>query len=92
MLNVSAAYLRPGFAFGGSCLPKDVRSFLALAGRQGVPTPFLSQLLPGNAAVIERAYAAIARQGRQRVACSAWPSSRAPTICANRPSCSWPNG
>jgi GDP-mannose 6-dehydrogenase len=67
VLNVSPAYLRPGFAFGGSCLPKDVRSFLAIAGRQGVPVPLLSQLLPSNAAVVERTYAAIARQGRQRV-------------------------
>ena len=67
VLNVSPVYLRPGFAFGGSCLPKDVRSFLAIAGQHGVPVPFLSQLLPSNAAVVERTYAAIARQGRQRV-------------------------
>jgi GDP-mannose 6-dehydrogenase len=67
VLNVSAAYLRPGFAFGGSCLPKDVRSFLAIAGQHGVPVPVLSQLLPSNAAVVERTYAAIARHGRQRV-------------------------
>ena len=67
VLNVSPAYLRPGFAFGGSCLPKDVRSFLAIAGQHGTPVPFLSQLLPSNTAVIERTYEAIARHGRQRV-------------------------
>ena len=67
VLNVSAAYLRPGFAFGGSCLPKDIRSFLALAGARDVATPFLDQVLPSNQAVVERAYAAIARHGRQRV-------------------------
>jgi GDP-mannose 6-dehydrogenase len=67
VLNVSPAYLRPGFAFGGSCLPKDVRSFLALAEQKSVPAPFLGRILPSNTAVIERAFAAIARHGRQRV-------------------------
>jgi GDP-mannose 6-dehydrogenase len=67
VLNVSPAYLRPGFAFGGSCLPKDVRSFLAIAGQHGIPAPFLSQLMPSNAAIIERSYEEIARRGRQRV-------------------------
>lgn len=67
VLNVSPAYLKPGFAFGGSCLPKDVRSFLALADQRNVAAPFLKQVLPGNAAIIERAYEAIARHGRQPV-------------------------
>ncbi len=67
VLNVSAAYLRPGFAFGGSCLPKDIRSFLALGAARNVATPFLDQVLPSNQAVVERAYAAIARHGRQLV-------------------------
>ncbi|MBV8913744.1 MAG: GDP-mannose dehydrogenase, partial [Acetobacteraceae bacterium] len=55
-------------AFGGSCLPKDMRSLLALADQANVPTPFLSQVLPSNQAVIERTYEAIAKHGRQRVA------------------------
>jgi GDP-mannose 6-dehydrogenase len=67
-LNISSAYLRPGFAFGGSCLPKDVRSFLALAAARGVPAPLLGQILPSNTAVIERALGEILRHGRQRVA------------------------
>jgi GDP-mannose 6-dehydrogenase len=67
VLNISPAYLRPGFAFGGSCLPKDVRSFLALADGRDVPTPLLDQLLPANDAIIEQAYQAIARHGRQTV-------------------------
>ena len=64
VLNISPAYLRPGFAFGGSCLPKDVRSFLALADARGLAAPFLKQLLPANQAIIDRAYEAIAHHGR----------------------------
>jgi GDP-mannose 6-dehydrogenase len=67
VLNVSPAYLTPGFAFGGSCLPKDIRSFLALADARDVAAPFLRQVLPSNQANIERTYEAIARLGRQRV-------------------------
>src|SRR5205814_630629 len=43
-LNISPAYLRPGFAFGGSCLPKDLRALCYLAGRQEVSTPMLSAI------------------------------------------------
>jgi GDP-mannose 6-dehydrogenase len=68
VLNISPAYLRPGFAFGGSCLPKDVRGFLSLAGRAAVPTPLLNAILPGNDAVIARAFDAVVRHGRQPVA------------------------
>ena len=68
VLNISPAYLRPGFAFGGSCLPKEVRSFLALAERQAVAAPLLGAVLPGNDATIERAFRAIAAHGRQTVA------------------------
>ena len=68
VLNISSAYLRPGFAFGGACLPKDMRSFLALAGARDMPAPFLSQVLPSNQAVIDRTFGAIAAHGRQQVA------------------------
>ena len=64
VLNVSAAYLKPGFAFGGSCLPKDVRSFLSLADARNLSAPFLNQLLPSNQAIIDRAYDAITHHGR----------------------------
>ena len=67
-LNISPAYLRPGFAFGGSCLPKEVKGFLALARAANVPIPALDGLLDSNAAHIERAYAMIAAGGRRRVA------------------------
>ena len=67
VLNISNAYLRPGFAFGGSCLPKDVRSLLALGERKSVPTPLLSHVLPSNTTIVERAFEMIACHGRQRV-------------------------
>ena len=67
-LNISAAYLRPGFAFGGSCLPKEVKGFLTLARDKDVPIPALAGLLDSNAAHIDRAYDMIARDGRRKVA------------------------
>jgi len=67
-LNISPAYLRPGFAFGGSCLPKEVKGFMTLARQMDVPIPALSGLIDSNDAHIERAYEMIARQGRCRVA------------------------
>jgi GDP-mannose 6-dehydrogenase len=68
VLNISPVYLRPGFAFGGSCLPKDVRSFLALADEKNLAAPMLKNLLPANSAIIDRAFDAVARHGRQPVA------------------------
>ena len=68
VLNISTAYLRAGFAFGGSCLPKDIRSFLSLAAGKDVPAPFLRQVLPGNQAIIDRAFEMVTAHGRQPVA------------------------
>ena len=68
VLNISPAYLRPGFAFGGSCLPKDGRSFLSLADRRSVAAPFLRQVLAGNQAIVERVFDLVARHGRQPLA------------------------
>jgi GDP-mannose 6-dehydrogenase len=48
VLNISAAYLRPGFAFGGSCLPKDLRSLLYLARTHAVDLPQLAGTLATN--------------------------------------------
>ncbi len=67
-LNISSAYLRPGFAFGGSCLPKEVKGFLMLARSMDVPVPALMSLLDSNEAHIGRAYDLIARDGRRKVA------------------------
>jgi GDP-mannose 6-dehydrogenase len=68
VLNISPAYLRPGFAFGGSCLPKDLRGFLSLAAAEHVELPFLGNLLRSNERHIDRAYEMIAQGGRRKVA------------------------
>jgi GDP-mannose 6-dehydrogenase len=52
-LNISRHYLRPGPAFGGSCLPKDLRSILHEASRLNIELPILSGILPSNQLVIE---------------------------------------
>ena len=53
-LNVSSAYLRPGFAFGGSCLPKDVRSLNHIARQHGIELPVHGAILRSNDAHLER--------------------------------------
>ena len=67
-LNISPAYLRPGFAFGGSCLPKEVKGFVSMARSANVQIPMLSEVLESNETHIRRAYDLIARDGRRRVA------------------------
>ena len=54
-LNISAAYLKPGFAFGGSCLPKDLRALTYRSARLDVKLPFLESVLPANQAHLNRA-------------------------------------
>jgi GDP-mannose 6-dehydrogenase len=67
VLNIAPAYLRPGFAFGGSCLPKDIRSFLSLAQGKDIAAPFLRNVLASNQSIIDRVYETILLQGRQRI-------------------------
>jgi GDP-mannose 6-dehydrogenase len=66
-LNISERYLRPGFAFGGSCLPKDVRAILYAAKRYDVDLPLIHSLLPSNEAVIQRAFRQIIAGGHHRI-------------------------
>ena len=54
-LNISAKYLRPGFAFGGSCLPKDVRALTYKARSLDLELPLINAIMPSNRSHIERA-------------------------------------
>lgn len=67
-LNISKAYLRPGFAFGGSCLPKDLRAVDALAKTHAVDLPMMSQVIASNNSHIDRAFDLITEEGRKRIA------------------------
>jgi GDP-mannose 6-dehydrogenase len=66
-LNVSEAYLRPGYAFGGSCMPKDVRALLHAAAHADVALPLLGAILPSNEAQVRHAIANVLATGKRRV-------------------------
>jgi GDP-mannose 6-dehydrogenase len=66
-LNISKAYLKPGFAFGGSCLPKDVRAIRASAQKKGIKTPIFDSLLEANEEQIRRAHGMIMKSGKKKI-------------------------
>lgn len=65
-LNISPTYLRPGFAFGGSCLPKDTRGLVSLGRQLGVDLPMIAAVLSANTAHLDRQLQRILALGRRR--------------------------
>lgn len=66
-LNLSSYYLKPGFAFGGSCLPKDIRALQHRAKELDVELPVIQSILPSNRLQIEQAVDQVLETGRHRV-------------------------
>ena len=66
-LNISPAYLLPGFAFGGSCLPKDLRALSYQAKMHDLELPILSAILPSNEMQVARGLQLIIEKGHKRV-------------------------
>lgn len=66
-LNISPAYLKPGFAFGGSCLPKDLRATMYLAKTRDVELPMHAGVLASNRMHIDHAIAKVLASGKRRV-------------------------
>jgi GDP-mannose 6-dehydrogenase len=66
-LNISSAYLQPGFAFGGSCLPKDLRALSYHAKINDLQVPILASILPSNEMQVARGLQLIINKGHRRV-------------------------
>ncbi len=66
-LNISPAYLKPGFAFGGSCLPKDLRATMYFAKMHDVDLPVHGAILGSNRSHIDHAIAKVMETGKRRI-------------------------
>ena len=66
-LNISPAYLMPGFAFGGSCLPKDLRALAYQAKTKDLQLPILNAILPSNEMQVSRGLQLIMDTGHKRI-------------------------
>jgi GDP-mannose 6-dehydrogenase len=66
-LNLSPYYLRPGYAFGGSCLPKDVRALRYRARSVDVDLPIINAILPSNEVHVKRGIDLVLQQGKKRI-------------------------
>jgi GDP-mannose 6-dehydrogenase len=66
-LNISSMYLKPGFAFGGSCLPKDLRAVVAESRHRGLPLPVIQNILPSNKAHLENCIESVLNTGEKAV-------------------------
>jgi len=67
-LNISASYLKPGFAFGGSCLPKDVRALSYRAKELDLRLPLFESILPSNDEHLKRAVEMVLATGKRKIA------------------------
>ena len=66
-LNLSAHYLKPGFAFGGSCLPKDLRALLYHGRQRDLELPTLHSILPSNERQLQRGFELIKETGKKKI-------------------------
>ena len=66
-LNISPSYLKPGFAFGGSCLPKDMKALVSEIGKRGLNLPVIESILPSNEAHLRSCIQMVTESGRRRI-------------------------